>query len=151
MSETVILLMSAGLGISVLCSFVSGKYKSNIRALGSLVLVASVLSLLSDIKIGNLEYHEIENVSVAESSGNTEKDISNVLANIVRERIIEKFEAEVSDVVVNGYLDEGIYTVKDTVIKLSAECCLSDVLYFVENELNIPGKVSVVKIDRGVE
>ena len=150
MKELFVNIITASVGVSLLSSAVVGeRFRGNVKALSSLVIVASILSSVA-FEFPKLE-KSFQDISFDEGQmySSVEEYAESIYSSLVEERIKESFHVERIEVHCDIYLDEYSATLESLKLYLMSDEKLVTVMDFVEKEFEAYGKVSVSKLNEG--
>lgn len=148
MWEVLISLVSVSLGVSVITTFANEKFEKQIKALGSIIIVTAIISYIMGLEF-DIENLFLKDSLVTDTISITEYNVDTVVSNVLHERLYERFDSDILDVVTDGILNDEEYVIDCVRITVTRNASGSDVLNFVKDELKVQGKIVVVKSDGG--
>ncbi len=132
-------------------SLVGDKFKSNVRAVSSLILVLFVVSQLKPLDMSRISFDFDSDMTEVYMFESVAYDVEDIINKTVTESIIKHYTVNKIYVDTNGFFSENEYEIRDVTIKINSETPVFEILNHVEEEFGLTGKVTVVKITDEVE
>ena len=148
MKEVISSLITVSFGTALLSSIiVSDKFKGNIRALSSLIIVIFIISFTSDLNNIDFSYSNSDGSIIYDSSDIVDSVIEELICDNVKKIIIEEFPIRELEVKVKGFRREQGYEIQKITIEVEADIPLVEILDFAERKLELTGKVYISKLN----
>ena len=148
MKEVISSLITVSFGTALLSSIiVSDKFKGNIRALSSLIIVIFIISCTSNLNQIDFRYSNSYDSVVYDSSDIVDSVIEELICDNVKKVIIEEFPVRELEVKVKGFWREQGYEIQKITIAVDADIPLVEILDFAERKLELTGKVYISKLN----
>ncbi len=147
MKEVISSLITVSFGTALLSSIiVSDKFKGNIRALSSLIIVIFIISFTSDLNNIDFSYSNSDGSIIYDSSDIVDSVIEELICDNVKKFIIEEFPVRELEVKVKGFWREQGYEIQKINIEVDTDIPLVEIMTVTEKEFDLKGKVYVAKL-----
>ena len=147
MKEVISSLITVSFGTALLSSIiVSDKFKGNIRALSSLIIVIFIISCTSNLNQIDFRYSNSYDSVVYDSSEIIDSVVEDLICDNMRKFIMEEFPIREIEINVKGFCKENGYEIQKINIEVDTDIPLMEIMTVTEKEFDLKGKVYVAKL-----